>query len=137
MTQSASGISSFLTLPLLENRLYKMGITSEWKAFAALSVRYLGMEKKYIPLYSSSRKWERKADKIMGYIQNSGNLGHNWDTSYYKKHSYLVRKMISLGRSTEVTICHLGIFPLNAIKVWWNRLRIGLKTIWRDSMHSE
>ena len=34
-----------------------MGLMSEWKAFAAVAVDWLGMPVEAIPLYSSNRKW--------------------------------------------------------------------------------
>lgn len=41
---------------LLDSRIRKMGLMSEWKAFAAFAVDYLGMPGEVMPFYSSSRK---------------------------------------------------------------------------------
>lgn len=49
---------------LLKNRLKKMGCMSEWSAFAALAVEYLGMSVKAMPFYYSDEKWKKKANKI-------------------------------------------------------------------------
>ncbi|MBO7510386.1 MAG: nucleotidyltransferase family protein, partial [Bacteroidales bacterium] len=46
---------------LLQERLTKMGLMREWKTFAALAVRHLGMNAAYIPLYDPSPKWDRNA----------------------------------------------------------------------------
>lgn len=64
---------------LLEKRLRMMGVMTEWKSFAALVVDYLGMPVEAIPYYSDSRKWSRKARKIMTFIFETGNFGHNRD----------------------------------------------------------
>lgn len=41
---------------LLESRICRAGLMSEWKAFAALSVEYLGMAEDAMPLYDSRYK---------------------------------------------------------------------------------
>ena len=43
---------------------------SEWKAFAALAVDYLGMPKDAMPFYSDRSKWRRIAEKIAKLILN-------------------------------------------------------------------
>ena len=45
---------------------------SEWKAFAALAVEYLGMPDKAMPLYSPDKKWNNKAKKIVAFILKGG-----------------------------------------------------------------
>ena len=118
-----------IDVSLLEERLYRMGLISEWKAFAALSVDYLGMSSEIMPLYSPSKKWSRKSDKIIALILETGNFGHNRDNSYYIKYSYVVFKAISLWRNTWDSMRHFMIFPLDATKVWWNRFFMGIKTV--------
>lgn len=120
---------SEIDVNLLELRLRKMGLMSEWKSFAALAVNTLGMPEDAMPLYAPSRKWIRKFNKILALILESGNFGHNRDNSYYKKYPYVVFKAISLWRNTWDSMRHFMIFPLDAIKVWWNRLRVGIKTV--------
>ena len=44
-----------IDVALLEQRLRKMGLMSEWKAFAALAVEYLGMPAES-PIYDSSKR---------------------------------------------------------------------------------
>lgn len=67
---------------LLKRRLTKMGLMREWKAFAALSVDYLGIPVEALPLYASDRKWSRKASRILSFVLETGNIGHNRDKSY-------------------------------------------------------
>ena len=57
---------------LLESRIRKAGLKSEWKAFAALAVEYLGMPINAMPLYSSDKKWKKKAKKIVAFILKGG-----------------------------------------------------------------
>jgi len=64
-----------LNYALLEARIKKMGLKTEWKAFAAFAVDYLGMPSDTMPLYSSDAKWKRKAKRICSFIMGVGNMG--------------------------------------------------------------
>lgn len=44
------------------------GLMKEWKTFAALAVKYLGMPAEAMPFYDSDDKWQRKADMICSFI---------------------------------------------------------------------
>lgn len=44
---------------LLESRIRKMGLMSEWKAFASFAVDYLGMPAETMPFYSVETKWKK------------------------------------------------------------------------------
>ncbi len=57
---------SDLDLRLLESRLSKAGLMSEWKAFAALAVDYLGMPMEAIPFYDS--RFKIKGERILKHI---------------------------------------------------------------------
>lgn len=114
---------------LLEQRLKSMGVMTEWKAFATLAVNYLGMPVVAMPFYSSNGKWSRKADKIMVFILETGNFGHNRNYSYYKKYPYLVFKAISFWRHIKDTFKHSLIFPKDAILVWFRRFKDGIRMI--------
>lgn len=81
-----------LNTTLLENRLRKMGLMSEWKAFASLAVGWLGMPLEAMPLYSSSRRWKCKAKKIMCFIFETGNFGRSRDYSFKRTWLYLCRR---------------------------------------------
>ena len=105
-----------LNYGLLESRIRKMGLMSEWKAFGAFAVEYLGMPKEVMPLYSSDKRWKLKADRICAFILEVGNMGHNRDMSYYNSKPYLIRKTISLGRRCGDVIKHMRIFPLDSLR---------------------
>lgn len=124
-----------LNLGLLELRIKSMGMMTEWKAFAALTVDYLGMPVEAMPLYSDDKKWSRKAGKVMDFILETGNFGHNRDYSYQKKHSYVVMKSISLWKHLQDFGRYFVIFPLDATRVTWNRMCVGFSVALRGKRH--
>lgn len=112
---------------LLESRIRKMGLMTEWKAFAAMAVDYLGMPAEAMPLYSSEKKWSRKGDKICAFVMEVGNFGHNRDNSYYAKHPFLIRKIYSFGRRCGDLFRHARIFPLDSLKFFPYMMYNGIK----------
>lgn len=104
---------------LLESRLYEAGLMSEWKAFGALAKIYLGMPEDAIPLYSSAKKWHRKADKILHSILLMGNMGHNRDMSYRQTESGVLRKLKTFCVITKDACRLAAIFPMDSVRVWW------------------
>lgn len=113
---------------LLEKRLRSMRLTTEWRAFGAFAVKYLGMPENAMPFYSSGQKWERKADKICSFILEVGNFGHNRDNSYYGSSSFMVRKTKSFGRRCGDLWRHSRIFPLDSIRFFPNIVIYGLRS---------
>lgn len=101
---------------LLESRIKRAGLMSEWRSFATLAVEYLGMPVDAMPFYSNSLKWKKKADRIMEFILKSGNMGHNRDMSHFSKYPYLVRKCVSMGRRIGDLYNHARIFPVDSLK---------------------
>lgn len=105
---------------LLEKRIHKMGLMSEWKAFAAFAVDYLGMPVEAMPIFNLNHdlnsKYRRKAKKINDFILQVGNMGHNRDMSYFATKPYLIRKFLSFKRRIEDIINHASIFPIDSIK---------------------
>lgn len=112
---------------LLESRIRKMGLMSEWKAFAAFAVKWLGMPAEAMPLYSSSAniRWKRKADRICSFVLEVGNFGHNQRRDY-RGMSYLRRKFVSAcGRFSDM-LRHFRVFPKDSIVFFGGVLRSGL-----------
>ncbi len=64
----------------LKLRIKKAGLMSEWRAFAAVAVNYLGMPIEAMPLYDTSKKWSKKADKILAFILKGGEWQRFKDT---------------------------------------------------------
>lgn len=104
---------------LLELRIKEAGITSEWKVFAALAVNWLGMPVEAIPLYSFDKRWSRKADKILGFVLESGNFGHNRMAAQGKIHSGWLK--------TKDFARHALVFPWDSMKFYFHFVRNGIK----------
>lgn len=119
---------SELDLRLLESRIRRMGLVSEWRAFGAFAVDYLGMSSEAMPFYSADVKWKRKADKICMFILEVGNMGHNRDISYFEKYPYLIRKVCSMGRRCGDMIRHARIFPMDSLKFFPRIMYNGLRS---------
>lgn len=101
---------------LLEMRLRKMGLMTEWRAFGAFAVDSLGMPAEAMPLYSPEKKWSRKAERICSFIMEVGNFGHNRDSNYFGKYPFVIRKAFSLARRCSDLARHARIFPLDSLR---------------------
>ena len=120
---------------LLGSRIKKMGLVTEWKAFAALAVDYLGMPLEAMPFYSDDKKWKRKAVRVMEFVLETGNFGHNRDYSYRNKYPYIIYKAISFWKHLKDGSFFFSIFPLDSIKVTWRRMVVGVSVILQGKRH--
>lgn len=111
---------------LLEGRLRKAGMLTEWKALAALAVDWLGMPAEVMPLLDASKRWSRKAARIIAFMLDTGNFGHNRDNSFRQK-SFLVRSAVSTWRYTCDTFRHFFVFPVDSLKVWGRMVWDGVR----------
>ena len=102
----------------LELRLWirKMGLMTEWKAFYNLANRYLGMPDLGEGIMASDSWFDKKADRIMGYVMEGGNFGHNRDVSYRAKNSAAVVNSITLWRRICDFAKFTRVFPVDAPK---------------------
>ena len=114
----------------LEGRLHRAGLMTEWKAFGAYAVEYLGMPVESMLMYSPSKKWVRKANRINSFILSVGNMGQIRD-SRYMKYPYFIRKCFSAGRRIGDLIHHTMIFPLDSLRffpwIMWNGVRSAVR----------
>lgn len=117
-----------LNYGLLESRIRKMGLMSEWRAFGAFAVEYLGMPADAMPFYSTNEKWKWKADKICAFILEVGNMGHNRDMSHFTKYSYLFRKCASMRRRIGDLINHASFFPLDSLRFFMRIMFNGVRS---------
>ena len=99
---------------LLESRLREMSLMTEWKAFAALAVDWLGMPTEAMPLYSSDKKWSKKAEKIFDFVLETGNFGHNREKKVVR--TYMGGKLASTFRKMKDFGHHMRIFPIDSVK---------------------
>lgn len=119
---------------LLESRIRKMGLMTEWKAFAAFAVKWLGMPAEAMPLLDSSnvqefKKFERKADKICKFVLEVGNFGHNklvQGSNGSRVQGYYWRKFKSFWVRLSDMLRHFQLFPKDSIVFFWGVLRSGL-----------
>lgn len=117
-----------LNFKLLESRIKAMGLMSEWKAFYNLASRYLGMpdlgvgvmvkdsqdsQARMSDLRSSAR-FDKKADRILELVLESGNFGHNKDLSYRTRYSGMTYKIVAAWRRLKDFCRFAAIFPLDA-----------------------
>jgi hypothetical protein len=115
----------------LRSRIHRAGLTSEGKAFGAFAVKYLGMPTEAMPFYSADSGWMRKADKICSFILEVGNMGHNRDSSFFRKYPYVIRKACSLGRRISDLCHHARIFPLDSARFSFAIMVNGIKSALR------
>lgn len=115
----------------VESLIRQMGLMSEWKAFGAFAVEYLGMPVDALPMYDDAPKWKRKAEKIKDFVMMSGNFGHNRDMSYYSKYPYIIRKCISMGQRIGDLIRHSRIFPLDSLRFFPTVMLNGVRSAMR------
>ena len=119
-----------INLDLLEQRIRRAGLMTEWKAFGALAIDYLGMPVESMPFYSASIKWKKKAKRILAFVMMSGNFGHNRGSSYMKN-PYLVKKWYSMCRRIGDLFRHARIFPMDSLRfsfaILWNGVRSAMR----------
>ena len=95
-------------------RLREMGIVSEWKAFGAIAVEWLGMPAEAMPPFAVGCSWSRKARRICRVVMDAGNFGHNKDNSYRSRYPKLVEKSITFFRRLGEYARLFLIFPADA-----------------------
>lgn len=133
-----------LDFGLLESRIRKAGIMSEWKAFGAFAVEYLGMPREAMPMFDSGSstseaaeqsvkihdsRFKRKAERILNYVMQVGNFGHNRDMSYKTERPFLVRMMISLKHRTSDFMKQVMVFPVDSVRAYWYVWMTGLGVV--------
>lgn len=101
---------------LLESRIQRMGLISEWRVFAILAVNYLGYQASCMPLYCESHAYARKADRVLALVLKKGSLGRQVDKSYMKEAPVLRRKIITIWRQLKESVRFLTIFPLDTFR---------------------
>lgn len=110
---------SELDLRKLESLVKRAGLVSEWKAFYNLASRYLGMPDEFQgsgSMFQVDSQFEKKAERIMEFIFEVGNFGHNRDMSFYREGPYLGQKVRSFGRRMGDLWNHLMIFPMDTLR---------------------
>ena len=99
---------------LLKKRLRSMGLITEWKAFYNLANRYLGMPDYGSGLMVHDSRYDKMADRIMEFVLETGNFGHNREREASK--SYMGGKLVSTFRKLKDFGHHMKIFPIDSVK---------------------
>ncbi len=107
-----------LNYELLKSRIKAMGLMSEWKAFYNLASRYLGMPDLDSELTIHDSRFDKKADRIMELVLESGNFGHNKDLSYRTRYSGMTYKIVAAWRRLKDFASLVPVFPLDAPKFY-------------------
>ena len=123
-----------LNYGLLESRIRKIGLMSEWIAFGTFAVDYLGMPEEAMPFFNHNANlnlhW--KAERILVFVLESGNFGSNRERCEKSNH-FIVRKIYSLGRRCNDIWRHSRLFPLDSMRFFggiiFNGLQYALKGI--------
>ena len=118
-----------LNYGLLESRIRQMGLLTEWKAFYNLACKYLGMPDLDPRFMVHDSRLDKKAERIMDFIMEVGNFGHNRDTSYYKKYPFVVRKAISFGVRMIDVLRHARIFPADSLRFLFSMMRHSFRAV--------
>ncbi len=108
-----------LNYGLLESRIWEAGLMSEWKAFYNLASRYLGMPDLDSRFMFHDSQFDKKADKIIDFVMETGNFGHN-------RHN-ADGKLVSLWHKTKDFARHAQVFPLDSIKFYFHFVWDGIK----------
>lgn len=109
----------------LDARLNEAGLKTEWRVLASLAVNRLGMPADAMPLYDDSKRWKRKANRVLSFIIETGNFGHNRDRSYKQRYPLLIRKTISFWLHTFDGFRQATVFPMDSIRVWLGMIHRG------------
>lgn len=97
---------------LLRERLEEMRLMTEWEAFAALAVDYLGCPSSAMPFYRDSAAIRRRSARVLEVIFKTGSV----DDSYKNEAPSFKRKLITIWRQFLSTFTFLRIFPLDSLR---------------------
>lgn len=121
-----------LNLQVLEQRIKRMQLMSEWKAFGTFAVEWLGMQAETMPLYVEGIRWSHKAERIVQFVLKVGNFGHNKNNRLsvrvlWIKESSILRKVVSAWEHLGFVLRHFPIFPKDSILFFWQVMRSGIE----------
>ena len=110
-----------LNYGLLEERINRMGLMTEWRVFGSLAVDILGMLRDAMPFYDA--RYSTKAEKVLKRILKSGNFGHNNDLSYRSNYKGMAYKVVATWRRFWDFASLVPVFPLDAPRFFVGYLR--------------
>ena len=101
-----------LDMGLLESRIRRMGLMTEWKVFGTLAVNTLGIPGDAMPFYDA--RYKSKGERVLKRVLKSGNFGHNNDLSYRTRYSGMVYKVVAAWRRFVDFASLVPVFPVDA-----------------------
>lgn len=119
--------SESLNYGLLESRIQKMGLLSEWRAFGAFAVEYLGMPTEAMPFYVNTTIWKQKADRICAFIFETGSFGHKRELEQGVATSVFDRRKKLIINKVIDSFTLLPIFPLDSMRFLMSFIYDGLR----------
>ena len=78
-----------------------------------------------MPQYSVSRRWSRKGDRILKFVLECGNFGHNRQKMRPK--SFLGGKIVSVFRKMRNFGRHARVFPLDSVNFFFHFVGDGIR----------
>lgn len=134
-----------LDLRLLESRIRRMGLITEWNTFGTFAVEYLGMPVEAMPMFGSKltngqvsgskfqvssvpsvgfkvqgSKLKKKAERLCELILETGSFRASDDESYRKTSSKMKSNLITFQKRLKGFAKIASIFPVNAPKFFIN-----------------
>lgn len=101
-----------LDVALLEQRLRKMGLMNEWRAFASLAVDWLGMPVEAMPLYSS--QFKKRGHQVLCRVLEFGNTGRKMSSS--RSRYFIIGKIQSAWNGMRSFARMALILPLDSVR---------------------
>lgn len=99
---------------LLESRIRKMGLMLEWKAFYHLASKYLGMPDYGSGLMVHDSRYDKKADRIMEFVLETGNFGQNRELKR-SRHFFLGKTQAAWFKMGDFAR-HARLFPIDSVR---------------------
>lgn len=110
---------------LLESRIRKMGLMSEWKAFYHLASKYLGMPDDGSGLMVHDSRYDKKADRIMEFVLETGNFGQNRELK--RSRHFFVGKTQAAWFKMGDFARHARLFPFDSMQFCFHYLVDGIR----------
>ena len=113
---------------MLESLIRQMGLMTEWKVLYNLANRYLGMSDFGEGLMVHDSRFDKKADRLMMFIIEVGNFGHNRDVEWANP---LKRRTSLIWHRITDTFKLSFVFPLDAPSFLLNYAVDGVRGLMR------
>lgn len=113
---------SELDIRVMETRIKRMGLMSEWKAFASLVVDYLGIPVEAMPFYDF--RYKGKGEQVVKHILGSVNFSHN--RARPQSDIYVVRKYNAFWRKFNNFCRQARVFPLDSFNFFFHFVGDGM-----------